>query len=419
MAMSTKRISTQDRVESGADARESGTNGKSITFSELLPDIQKLVADAMSIREAVLWSGVSKVDRQLVVERIKRVLALTGYPWNFASDLLLPNDISLRVAVEHRPSIEDNSMIIFADAIASGALVQTHTLDLGWNNIGDEGLKAFADACASGVLENLQELHLCQNKITDVGFATLFPLLEKGGKLAGLTSFGIGSVITGGGVKAFAGVLASGGLAQLTNLELSYHEIDDIGLTALANACANGALPQLTSLHLVNNNIGSVGIAALAACANSAFVHVNRMDLSYNAIGDVGLIALVDACANGAFAHLIYIDIEDNSIGDVGLTAFANACANEALVNITHLDISDNEFGDDGLSALATACENGALANLRFLNINANPIGDDGLSALAAACGNAKLPSLKMLIVEDIDHEALSAVCLERNIKLE
>ena len=57
---------------------------------------------------------------------------------------------------------------------------------------------------------NTQELYLDGNQISDDGFATLIPLLNKDGKLSGLTGFGIGSGITDKGMKEFTDILSMG-----------------------------------------------------------------------------------------------------------------------------------------------------------------------------------------------------------------
>jgi Leucine-rich repeat (LRR) protein len=93
-------------------------------------------------------------------------------------------------------------------------------LNLGSNRIGDAGLVALAGTLSSGALPSLKQLFLQGNQISDDGFATLMPLLNKDGKLSGLTGFGIGSGITDKGMKEFADILSSGALDHLKNLHL-------------------------------------------------------------------------------------------------------------------------------------------------------------------------------------------------------
>ena len=77
----------------------------------------------------------------------------------------------------------------------------SQTLSLARNQIGDTGVAALADVCAKGALPQLTKLYLHRNKISDDGFAILFPLLKKDGKLSSITGFGIGSGITDKGMK--------------------------------------------------------------------------------------------------------------------------------------------------------------------------------------------------------------------------
>ena len=96
------------------------------------------------------------------------------------------------------------------------ALPQLKKLYLHYNQIGDVGMQALAGAVSKGALPQLKELYLHRNQISDDGFATLMPLLNKDGKLSGLTRFGIGSGITDKGMKEFADILSSGALDHLT-----------------------------------------------------------------------------------------------------------------------------------------------------------------------------------------------------------
>ena len=92
----------------------------------------------------------------------------------------------------------------------------TQDLRLGNNKIGDAGMISLADALGKGALPSLKQLFLHGNQISDDGFATLMPLLNKDGKLSGLTGFGIGSGITDKGMKEFADILSGGALDKLT-----------------------------------------------------------------------------------------------------------------------------------------------------------------------------------------------------------
>ena len=99
-------------------------------------------------------------------------------------------------------------------------------------------------------MANVTGLYLDGNNITDDGFATLFPLLKKDGKLSGLTQFSIGSGVTDKGMREFSDLLAMGAMPGLLTLELFNNKIGDDGMKALSSALAGGALPALQSLFI-------------------------------------------------------------------------------------------------------------------------------------------------------------------------
>ena len=67
-----------------------------------------------------------------------------------------------------------------ASRAASGALASLQDLNLGTNQIGDDGLKALAEACASGALASLKELYLYENQIGDAGISALADAVSSG-----------------------------------------------------------------------------------------------------------------------------------------------------------------------------------------------------------------------------------------------
>ena len=56
----------------------------------------------------------------------------------------------------------------------------TQVLDLGFNNIGDDGMRSLADAFAKGALKNCTQLFLSDNKIGNDGMCSLADALANG-----------------------------------------------------------------------------------------------------------------------------------------------------------------------------------------------------------------------------------------------
>jgi Ran GTPase-activating protein (RanGAP) involved in mRNA processing and transport len=293
------------------------------------------------------------------------------------------------------------------EGIRNGSLT---SLNLEWNNIGDEGAKALADAL--GKDSRLTSLGLFGNSIGDEGAKALADAL---GKNSGLTSLYLGANNIGAeGAKALADALGKD--SSLTGLNLWHNNIGDEGAKALADALEKNS--SLTNLDLRRSNIGDEGAKALsdALGKNSSLTSLNlecnkigdegakalaealgknssltSLDLRHNNIGAEGAKALADAL--GKNSSLTSLNLRGNNIGDEGAKALADALRENS--SLTNLDLEYNRIGDEGAKALSNALEkNSGLTNL---NLWGNNIGDEGAKALADALGkNSSLTSLNL-----------------------
>jgi internalin A len=216
-------------------------------------------------------------------------------------------------------------------------LTQLTSLNMGYNEIGDEGAAALAP------LTQLTSLDLVGNDIGAKGAVALAVLSQ-------LTSLDLGHNKIGA-----EGAAALAALTQLTTLNLGYNEIGDKGASSLA------ALTQLTSLDLGHNKIGAEGASSLAALTQLTF-----LDLEFNQIGAEGASYLA------ALTQLTSLGLGGNQIGDEGASSLA------ALTQLTSLNLGGNQIGDKGASSLV------ALTQLTYLSLWANKIGAAGASSLAA-----------------------------------
>ena len=101
-------------------------------------------------------------------------------------------------------------------------------LDLGHNQIADDGVAALASALWGGALPACTDINLHNNQIAD------------------------------GGAAALASALRGGALPACTHINLSYNQIADYGVAALASALRGGALPACTEISLGDNQIAAI-----------------------------------------------------------------------------------------------------------------------------------------------------------------
>ena len=130
-------------------------------------------------------------------------------------------------------------------------------LNLGGNEIGDEGAKALAIALPSS---QITQLNLRTNQIGNEGAKSLASVLASS-KITQLYLGGNPLVacnrIGDEGAKALAIALPS---SQVTQLDLGFNEIGDEGAKSLASVLASS---QVTQLNLTKNQIGNEGRRAL------------------------------------------------------------------------------------------------------------------------------------------------------------
>ena len=160
------------------------------------------------------------------------------------------------------------------------------------------------------------------------------------------------------------GVLSKGGasgLATLCVLDLSGNAFGEAGPIALAYALANGALPRLRTLDLSDNRIGEAGVRALADAVadHVALDRLEALSLARNRIDDAALVALSAA-------------LDPWSAGKLPLPALA------------HLDLQRNRIGDAGVAALCDALGKGALEQISALELHHNQCGEQAVARLAA-----------------------------------
>jgi uncharacterized protein (TIGR02996 family) len=268
--------------------------------------------------------------------------------------------------------------------LAESPLLSTlRSLDLGGHGLQNHGLAMLA---ASPHLENLSALNLEMNYVGAHGI----PALASARTLKNLTTLslhgeGYGSYSEDPSLgRAGARQLAEcANLARLTCLDLGGSRIDGEGLRALLQS---RHLRNLRVLKLAGNEINSRDLdRAAEACPR---LPLTELDLSQNAIGDRGFIALATLASSQDIACLVANECEITSTGPrrVADSRFLRT----ALAGLRVLSLNSNTLGPDGVEALAAL----ELPHLHTLRLAGNDLGSEGGRVLAGWEGLRRLTTL-------------------------
>jgi len=291
-------------------------------------------------------------------------------------------------------SIGDEGAKAIAEALKVNAVVTTLYLTV--NNIEDEGAKAIAEALKVNAV--MTTLNLEGNKIGVEGAIAIAEALKVN---AVVTTLGLyENKIGDEGAQAIAEALKVN--AVLTDLELRRNSIGDDGAKAIAEALKVNAV--VTILFLPNNSIGDEGAKAIAEALKVNAV-VTKLWLSNNNIGPEGAIAIAEALKVNAV--MTTLGLNSNNIGPEGAIAIAEALKVNAV--LTGLDLDDNNIGIEGAKAIAEALKVNAV--LTKLELYRNNIGVDGAKAIAEALKvNAVLTKLDIRANDDMGDAGKKAV---------
>ena len=251
-----------------------GLLGKnSITiFTDLLPETTEeraerwlIYDDSLERRTVTCWPTRSEKDLAVTVMKciyetkesgfvVQSKLEEIGFnAVDFSKRRLAPADCA---AVVHcLNSVQQISLIDLSDnnigslgcveivKLFDNSNCQLRGLNLGFNNIDDEGVKQLSNAVVNS---QLSSLNLAGNKITDEGVKQL----SNAAVNSQLSSLDLGSnKITDEGVKQLSNAVVN---SQLSSLDLMYNiNITDEGVTELSNAVVNS---QLSRLNLLGNH---------------------------------------------------------------------------------------------------------------------------------------------------------------------
>ncbi|KAL6214711.1 hypothetical protein ACLB2K_014143 [Fragaria x ananassa] len=229
----------------------------------------------------------------------------------------IPSTKKLRVLHFHNNMTGDEGAMSISDIVKRSPVLEDFRCSS--TRVGSEGGVALAEAL--GTCTHLKKLDLRDNM------------------------FGVESGV------ALSKVISA--FTDLTEVYLSYLNLEDEGTEALANSLKDSA-PSLEVLELAGNDITPKSTAALASCIG-AKQFLTRLILSENELKDEGAILISKALAE-SHVQLTEVDLSSNSIRRAGARLLAQAVVNKP--GFKSLNINGNFISDEGIDEVVDMFKN-------------------------------------------------------------
>ena len=119
----------------------------------------------------------------------------------------------------------------------------------------------------------------------------------------------------------------------------------------MGDAIAGGALTKLTRLYLNKNRVGDVGLVAFVDAlggmrdgGSQALPCLYELWLSNNRLSDVGATRLFTALGHGAMPGIGDLRLQYNLLGDGTIASLVGTMGSDAFAKLWYLGLSDNSF---------------------------------------------------------------------------
>lgn len=145
-------------------------------------------------------------------------------------------------------------------------------------------------------------------------------------------------------------------LPAITELYLSYLNLEDEGAVAVCKALESSALP-LTVLEMAGNDITAAAAPVLCSCISSK-QSVVKLNLSENELKDGGAVLIGKALESG-HPQLRELDMSSNSIGRAGARCLARAVAASNKLEFSLLNINGNVISEEGIDEVREILKSG------------------------------------------------------------
>jgi len=177
------------------------------------------------------------------------------------------------------PKISPNSYIDFADCLKN--LTNLSEINVGSNNLGDEGLKNICNFF--NINSKLNTIDLSWNNISSSGFTLLCKEIANN-KLRIKDLNLCGNKITDEGFKNFSEEVKVGTFNFLYRINFSYNLLGDQTMYIFLAFFSN--FPNLSEINFSNNNITDSGVIQFSSIINDLIDNVDSIDISNNKLSD-------------------------------------------------------------------------------------------------------------------------------------
>ena len=268
-------------------------------------------------------------------------------------------------------------------------------INLSYTKIGDHGMEAlsefiYSDNAALKTLDlsfcNISSqglLSLCHGLKTRVvrGLPPLQALLLAGNTIQMDIAKQLGRSLSSDQVRhnQMRGDAGRGGLKLL-----------HLGSTSISPTClivlltGLGPMCPLQDLKLHSNKLGPGGASTLVSFLDTksengqlVLPELNRIDMSYNELGDKGVMNLTKAVSKRAKVSMKEVILSGNAMGSKGIESIMNKFLQHKLVT---LKLDNNCIGDQGCQLVAASLP--SIPSLSRLNLAFNDIGSRGIATL-------------------------------------
>jgi Ran GTPase-activating protein (RanGAP) involved in mRNA processing and transport len=245
--------------------------------------------------------------------------------------------------------IGDTGLQVLANYLATNPTLTD--LDLTGNKITDNGIKILIKALTTN--NTLRNLDLRRNNLGDQGAHIIAAFLQNNNTLQRLL---IGGQISIEGMRSVIKALAT----NKTLIGLFLDSLGDEEVELLVNMMLFNPILQELNLGGVTSQ-GAKLLAKLLADSNTRLTH---LDLSYNKLGDEGVIAIAQTLRKNK--TLTSLDLTDTNISDQAALAIIEALAHNTT--LTQLYLSNDDITDKTALALAEYLRNNhSLTRLYFV----------------------------------------------------